>query len=126
MYSSEDSQKNMNDLGGKWSGTIKTAGKESEVQVNFTTVRIISASISLPDHATKFIPLINAEYKAPKIHFEYVTSSVRGVFDGTLNNNRMTGSFNQNGESGSFELTKAPGKGEDRNEHVYSDLNYPQ
>lgn len=126
MYNSEDSQKNMNDLGGKWSGTIKTVGKESEIQANFTTVRIISASISLPDHDVKSIPLINAKYKPPKIHFEYDTSNVRGVFDGTLNNNKMTGSFNENGESGSFELTKALDEGEDRNEHIYSDLNYPQ
>jgi hypothetical protein len=126
MHSSEDSQKNMSDLGGKWLGKIETGGKESDVQVNFTNVRIISASIRLPNHDRRFIPLINAEYQPPNIHFEYADTDVRGVFDGTLNNNIMSGSFNRNGESGNFKLTKAPDDGEDRNQHYYSDLNYPQ
>lgn len=126
MDSKENSQKNMNDLGGKWSGKIKSLGKESEVQVNFTTARIISSSISLPEHDRRFIPLINAEYKPPRIHFEYATTDTRGVFEGTLSNNKMTGTFSQNGESGNFELTKAPDQGEDKNPHYYSDLNYPQ
>jgi hypothetical protein len=126
MKNNEDAQKSMNDLGGKWFGKINTDDKESEIQVNFTTGRINSASIRLPGNDRKFISLSNADYNPPKIHFEYADGNDRCVFDGTLSNNRITGKFNHNGESDNFELTKVTNEGEDKNQHYYSDLNYPQ
>lgn len=126
MHNNEDPQKNMKDLGGRWSGKIKTAGKESEVQVNFTNLRITSSSIKLPGNDRKFISLADAEYEPPKIHFEYVDGHDRGIFDGTLSNDKISGSFSQNGENGNFELTKLPDEGDDTDQHYYSDLNYPQ
>jgi uncharacterized protein len=116
----------MNELGGQWSGTIKAAGKELQMKVNFTVMRINDATISLPGHEGKFVPLTNAEYQPPKIHLECVTVDNRSVFGGTLNNNKIAGSFSQNYESGSFELTKVSDEGKDKDQHINSNLNYPQ
>ncbi|HSC27938.1 MAG TPA: alpha/beta fold hydrolase [Vicinamibacterales bacterium] len=95
-------------LGGAWRGRIGVAGVTLEITVVFTeSAGAASGTIDIPQQGARGLALRNVRHEGNKVHFELPAGPSVAIFDGALEDGRISGTFTQGPAVGSFTL--APG-----------------
>lgn len=96
---------------GHWEGIMVREGAELTVSFDFTNEATgLKASFNSTTQRALGIPLRNASYTAPKIHFELVGDATTIIFDGELTANAIAGQFREGGAKGTFSLRRVEAK----------------
>jgi Peptidase family S41 len=95
----------LNLITGHWEGSVNLNEAPINFNVDFTVNKSISATLSLPDQGSMFVPLVNVVFEFPKVSFELKESNdVTDIFEGTLENKTITGKFSKGQLLGNFTL----------------------
>ncbi len=99
------------EIDGKWEGAIDIMGTELFIVVKFTSDNEkLRATIDIPQQGATNLPLANVRYpdnhRDDSVYFELPAGPGLAVFDGTLEDDEITGRFTQAGISGTFYLNR--------------------
>jgi len=96
-------------LAGQWDGTVRVANRTLNIHVAFTQgLDGLHGTVDIPEQVATGLPLRAVKADGISVHFELATGGSPGVFDGTLDGEKMAGTFIQGAAVGSFSLAKAP------------------
>jgi pimeloyl-ACP methyl ester carboxylesterase len=94
------------DITGQWNGILKVQGMQLRVIFNVSeTDDGFSATMDSPDQGVKGIPVTHTTFDNPIINFEVSDAGIN--YDGTLNENEITGTFKQNGMEFPMNLSRS-------------------
>src|SRR3989440_6275664 len=90
---SASSRKTPDAVTGRWEGVAEIPDKKTKAIVDFNQNAngSLSATISVPEERLLSKPLINVRYEPPKVHFELQTSERKIIFDGSRNDDVISG-----------------------------------
>ncbi len=92
---------------GHWEGVMVRDGAELPVSFDFANATIgFTARFNSPTQRAMSIPLRNASYEAPNLHFELVGDATTIVFDGILTAEKISGQFREGDAKGTFSLRR--------------------
>src|SRR6266853_4471532 len=95
-------------LTGRWEGIAEIPGKKTKAIVDFNQNAngSLSATISVPEERLLSKPLINVRYEPHKVHFELETSERKIIFDGSRNDEVISGTVSGGEFSGPLSLRR--------------------
>lgn len=83
-------------IDGHWEGVIIVSGNELGFKVNFKTdADSLLGTMDIPMQQAKDLILIHCTYSADKVHFELPSKLGLAAFDGTMNEDSISGRFTQ-------------------------------
>jgi len=92
---------------GSWEGAIQLPSMDIGMSVNFEqSADSLNATIDIPMQGAYGLELKNVKFDDPKVYFELETSMAAAVFDGKLEDGKITGSFKQGPAKGEFYLQR--------------------
>ncbi len=115
-------------LNGEWNGKISIMGTELGIKAQIEGApENISVKLDIPMQNAFGLPMQNASYERPRVHFEIPGAAV-AVFEGEFKGDTISGDFLQSGLKGSFVLTRgidsASAEPTDSGEVAVEDLPY--
>ncbi len=94
-------------IDGAWEGAITVQGMEIGFTVKFATVEgELTAVMDIPSQMAYGLPLSNVSFDGTQVHFELDSPAGLAVHEGTLAEDRISGSFTQGGAEGEFHLER--------------------
>jgi len=95
-------------IDGDWEGAITVQGMEIGLTVKFATVDgELTAVMDIPEQFAYGLPLTNVSFDGTNVHFELDSPIGLATYEGTLKDDRISGSFTQSGAEGEFVLNRA-------------------
>lgn len=96
---------------GRWEGAIEIMLTELIILVHFTMEDdTLKATIDIPQQMAHNLPLSNLRYENDTVYFELPAGPGLAVFDGTRDEDKISGKFSQAGMTGTFYFNRAEEK----------------
>ena len=97
------------DLAGRWDGVWTRSGASLAVSFDFQRGdSSYAGQFGSTQLRVSGIPLSKISQVASRVHFELVGDRTTAIFDGTLEDDRMSGSFSDGAARGTFDVRKTP------------------
>jgi len=95
------------DIDGDWEGAISIMGQELGITARISgSSDALAVTLDIPMQNAIGLPMQNASYQHPKVHFEIPGAAV-AVFEGVVEDDQINGDFLQSGMKGTFTLNRS-------------------